>query len=169
MALTRAAVEREVGLLYGPILNLVGLWGEAADGSVPTLNAPIRDALRALGYPVADPVQVVDADLAPVDNFAVRRLIDLVGLDALRRVDRDWWRAAPPAPPGGLTPEALDDVRRRLAGWIADLERSVAEPFTPFVQTIALGRFAAGALQPSPDRPVGDGPGPSWGWREGCP
>jgi hypothetical protein len=183
MPLTRLAMESEVTSLVGRLMALVGNYGVGADGYQRYLNAPIRDGLREMGYPVSDPIAVADADLAGLDNFAVRRLIEWAELYVLDQVARDWWRVAQ-APPQGMTPEAMAAMELRVGRRINELRAIVRRPFTPFVLPISVGRIAAGSpsdpttpatlaqvvppwvLAPRSYWYYGSEPSAYWGWGE---
>lgn len=171
--LTRAAIESEVLDLVARLMALVGIAGAEADGYHRYLNAPIRDGLREMGYPVADPIEVADSDLAGLDGFAVRRLVEWSELRVLEQVARDWWRLLE-RPPAGLTPEALDRMEARVARRIEELKAVVKRPFNPFVLPLAVGSVSGGS-GPAPAVPPWDlgcrsrwyyGVDPSayWGW-----
>lgn len=68
--------------LPGGFLDLLGI-DLAATGSNPALNDPLRQALRRMGFAIADPSAVSDADVAAVpaareDEFLARAEIRLL-------------------------------------------------------------------------------------------
>lgn len=185
MPLTRLELEAEVNLLVGRLMAMVGIYGKGADGFQVYLNTPIRDGLREMGYPVADAIRVVDADLLNVDNFAVKRLIEWVELYVLQQVQRDWWRVFE-RPPMGLTPEVLQQVYGRINTRIGELKEIVKKTFTPFVLPLAVGQVTIGsAFDPTTPRRIdqvvppwvlsphsywyyGCEPSVYWGWGGDC-
>jgi hypothetical protein len=143
MPLTRLALEAELMRIVGRLMALVGIAGAGADGYQAYLNAPIRDGLREMGYPVSDPLTVADVDLGGLDTFAIRRLIEWAEMYVLDQVARDWWRVAQ-APPKGMTPEAMAALEVRLNRRLAELRSIVRRPFTPFVRPLAVGSILVG-------------------------
>lgn len=90
MALTRADFEAVLVKRCGAALAKVSLDGTTIDGTNADLADPIRTAVRAMGYVVADPIDPADADLADVPATRYEALFDLAELRALETVLANW-------------------------------------------------------------------------------
>ena len=86
MALTRAQAE------FVLMRRLSGIYGEAGlatteAGTNEDLNEPLRVALDALGYSVADVTSVADTDLDDLPSSKYNQFFDLAELRALENVE----------------------------------------------------------------------------------
>jgi hypothetical protein len=138
MPLTRAQAEADVVAALGPdLLAYCGL-ATTTDGTNADLNGPLARALDHLGYVVADPSNVTDADLAQVPPNRVVRLLDYarimtVDLARLRLVAgpvRQEWADYKVQ----YTPKDLADLRMEL--------------WTEYRRYLASGAPAVGKLAP---------------------
>lgn len=85
MSLTVAGIEGElVAKLRGMLANRFWTLSTVTTGSNPDLRGPIRRAVLSLGGTTADPLAVVDADVAGFSGWDVERLLDFARLETLR-------------------------------------------------------------------------------------
>lgn len=164
-ALTRAPVEGVLIRRAGTILRAVGLDGTTQNGTNADLNDPIRRALRTLGCDSADPINVVDADLAPVTGWQVEKLLDAAELRLLESIWGNWAEVSQRISQGENEFQQLAD---RIQTRIECLEERLRKPYGPNVGAAAVGRIDHGRhipydrpLMPPGGFPIGGG---DWLW-----
>lgn len=135
MPLTRAGIENEiVSKLKGRLANRFFTLSVLTNGSNPDLNGPIRRAVRGMGYDTADPLAVVDADLAPFSGWNIEKLIDWARLETLKvclgqfndvdvKTDED--------------EQYLSQFARQVQAEIAYYEKLISEPYGPSINPAA--------------------------------
>lgn len=153
MSLARAAVEAEIVDRIGPRMAFMGM-SVITDGTNPSLNGPIRKALAGMGFPMAAPLLVTDADLAgfydsglssPARNaWRVERLCDLACLNAMQSIlfkttDVDWKAGVDEL----KAHQFVDDVRADLAA----LEAKAAEPYGPDLPSAVVASMTPAPLR----------------------
>lgn len=137
MSLTRAGLENELVLkLRGMLVNRFWTMSVLVNGSNPDLNGPIRRAIRLLGYDTVDPLNVVDADLAPFTGIVVEKLLDVARLETLKscldqRIDVDVTT--------GLDTQRLSTLKAQILSEITYLEQRISEPYGAFLNPVAIG------------------------------
>jgi hypothetical protein len=155
MSLTRANVEHEACLIVGRLMSLVGLDGSTFTGNNASLNAPIRDGLQRMGYPLTDPagLAVADSDLAGLNPQAMRRLLEWIELRVLEQVLRDWFRAEQnrpaslmPTVANGVTTDPLAGVRSQVTARVAELHQIVKQPYQSMNTPLAMGVITIGSV-----------------------
>ncbi len=155
-------VELQCVNLFGPIMDLVGLYGAAVNcnGSHPFLDPAIRDGLTRMGYQLADPsgLAVADSDVAALDPRALRRLLEWAELHILEVVQKYWFRAEFVRKPGAteirmVGSSAYDPLTRvaaRIAQRVGELKAIVKTPYQSMNVPISLGTIVRGSrLDPS--------------------
>lgn len=128
--LTRAGVEAALTARIGTTMMLVGLDGTTSDGTNASLVSPIRESIRAMGFDTADPLAVVDADLAPISGYYVDRLLTQCELYITQQVLSQWERAMR-AYPGEQDKEWLKLKYQSLQDAVAKLESECRKPVRP--------------------------------------
>ena len=158
MELTVALIEAELLVRLGPYLKRVGLDGTAADGTNAALRGPIRGAVWWLDRATADPIAVVDADVAGVAGFALERLLDVAELKALEICWGNWPEVDQQA---GEERQDLSQLADRLERRIKALTERITKPYGPTVEG-GPGPSACGLIRAGRCVPVG--PRPPLGW-----
>lgn len=149
MPLTRAYLESTVVHAFGPWLEAVGLDVANVDGTNADLNDVIYTALASLGYTVADPADVNDADLAAVPAAQEYRVRLIVQLHVLFLVRRRFMAVDYSA---GNRSRSLGQLWPRLEAMIGDLREEVAAQGG---MPVAYAMAAAGKMTGGKDRGAG--------------
>jgi hypothetical protein len=131
--LTVATAENEIVLSLGGKLAQAGM-PLTVDGTNASLNAPIRKALRYVGIVPADPITVVDADLARVPATRVEDYIESAKLEALYVIQGTM--------PNGFD-QQIEQERQNLHQIMTDVAAMIAD-YQSRVPKLNLPKFAVG-------------------------
>lgn len=154
--LTVQAVELQSVSLYGPVMDLVGLFGSAAacTGTHPFLDPAIRDGFTRMGYRIADPsgLTIVNADLVNLDPRALRRLLEWTELFMMETIKRYWFRAESMRKEqfkaymvGAVFMDPLSKVYKTVLERIDTLRGIVKTPYQSMNVPIAMGTIIRGS------------------------
>jgi len=124
--LTIAIIVAELFVRLGPYLKRVGLDGTVADGTNFALRGPIQRAIWSLGLSTADPIAVLDADVAGVAGLTLERLLDVAELKALEACWGNWPEVDQQA---GEERQDLSQLADRLERRIRFLSDRTAGPY----------------------------------------
>lgn len=148
MPLTVSGIETElVAKLRGKLSNAYWTLSVLTNGSNPDLRGPIRRAVLSLGGTTADPLAVVDADVAGFSGWDVERLIDFARLETLKvclgqslyvdvQAEQDMQR--------------LSQITSQLQSEIAYLEQRVNEAVGPNRSPAVVGSMTGSTIPNDP-------------------
>lgn len=124
MALTRALVERELIGDFGPYIAICKLNAVIQDGTNPSLEGPIREAVIAAGGTIEEWPFVTDGDIATITGSAVRFMF-FARINVLEKVWGNWAHVDQKS---GEEQQMLDQLAKRIKEKIAALKEELKDP-----------------------------------------
>jgi hypothetical protein len=126
MALTRAATEDAILRRCDQMMITVGMDGTTRDGTNADLADPIRFGVRDMGFSIADALIPADADLSPIADYWVDRLLDGAELRVLETCWSKWPYVSSTL---GTDEQRLSDLADRLQTRISELTDKLKKPY----------------------------------------
>lgn len=148
MPVTIADLERELinRGLFGRVLALAGLDGKTADGTNADIKAPLIRALPEVGYQAANPLTLVNSDVANLSSNAVERVLLSATRDLLDQVLLNWDRVEASF---GADKDALLRFEKRIKAWSDMLDQQLEKKFSVTgAQGFSFGTITSGSHFP---------------------